>query len=225
VKRKNVGILLLATILLLYSSVIIVGAQPSEPHAADAMWAEPSSKVFTTTNASIGTTFNVTIWLNMTEDIFAYQVGLKYNRTQLLCTRAGYTAGATSVYFQGHTTSSPPPTIDSGALGNGSVLAFETVLGTDNVTGPHSGSVVWAEFSILMVPTSGILTSKFDITSTYPKKTWVEDPDLIFISIATFDGTFIVTPEFPIMLLLPIFMTLTLAAVALGKKHGKRSLK
>jgi hypothetical protein len=193
VKRKNVGILLLATILLLYSSVIIVGAQPSEPHAADAMWVEPSSIVFTSTNASVGTTFNVTVWLNMTEDIFAYQVALKYNRTELMCVGAGYTAGATSEYVTGHTTSSPPPVIDSHVLGNGSVLASESLLDNDNVTGPHSGSLIWAEFSILMMPVSGNLTSTFDITSTYPSRTWVEDPNLNNIDFTTFnaDYTFI----------------------------------
>jgi hypothetical protein len=174
---------------------------------ADAMWVEPSSIVFSITNASIGTKFNVTIELNMTEDIFAYQVGLHYNRTQLMCTRAGYTAGATSDYFRGHTTFIPPlsPEIDTSFLGNGSVLATESCLGTDNITGPRSGSLFWAEFQILVVPTAGNLTSKLDISSEYPTYTWVlspfEDPQghLIKLVFTPYDGNYqFIGPPLPL---------------------------
>lgn len=196
-KTKNVRILLLVAITLLYSSVILVRPELSQQHVADSMWVEPSSIVFSTTNASIGTEFNVTIWLNMTEDIFAYQIGLRYNRTQLMCTRANYTAGATSDYFKGHTTISPAPSIDGDILGNGSVLAFETVLGYDFIPGPHSGSLIWAEFEILTVPVWGNLTSKFDISSAYPTRTWVWDPIKKNLAFTPYDGiyTFIGPPQ------------------------------
>jgi len=196
-KTKNVRILLLVAITLLYSSVILVRPELSQQHVADSMWVEPSSIVFSTTNASIGTEFNVTIWLNMTEDIFAYQIGLRYNRTQLMCTRANYTAGATSDYFKGHTTISPAPSIDGDILGNGSVLAFETVLGYDNITGPHSGSLIWAEFKILTLPVWGNLTSKLDISSAYPTRTWAWDPNKKNLAFTPYDGiyTFIVPTQ------------------------------
>ena len=189
-KTKDVGMALLVTILLLCSSVIFAGPQPSQPHAANAMWVEPSSIVFNTMNASIGTEFNVTVWLNMTEDIFAYQIGLHYNRTQLMCTRAAYTAGNTSDYFRGHTTVSPAPAIDESELGNGSVLAFETVLGYDFILGPHSGSLVWAEFQVVTIPPSGNLTSKFDISSEYPTRTWVRDPNKKKLPFTPYDANY-----------------------------------
>jgi hypothetical protein len=154
------------------------------------MWVEPSSIVFSTTNASIGTRFNVTVWLNMTEDVFAYQIGLLYNRTQLMCTRANYTAGPTSDYFEGHTTISLSPVIDKGTLGNGSVLASETVLGYDFIPGPHSGSLIWAEFEILAVPAWSDLTSKLDISSAYPTRTWVKDPNPNNLTFTPYDGIY-----------------------------------
>jgi hypothetical protein len=189
-KTKNVGMALLVTILLLCSSVIFAGPQPSQPHAANAMWVEPSPIVFNTMNASIGTKFNVSIWLNMTENIFAYQIGLHYNRTQLMCTRAAYTAGNTSDYFRDHTTVSPAPAIDESELGNGSILAFETVLGYDFIPGPHSGSLIWAEFEVMTVPASGNLASKFDIGSEYPTRTWVRDPNKNKLFFTSYDANY-----------------------------------
>jgi len=189
-KTKNVGILLLVAIILLYSSVILARPEPSQPHAADSMWVEPSSIVFNTTNASIGTEFNVTIWLNMTEDIFAYQIGLHYNRTQLACTRSAFTNGIISDYFKGHDTWPSGPTIDTSALENGSILASETVLGRDFIPGPHSGSLIWAEFEILTVPVWGNLTSKLDISSEHPIRTWVEDPNLKKLIFTPYDGIY-----------------------------------
>jgi hypothetical protein len=196
-KTTSLRLSLLFTIILLYSSVILVGLQSSQPHAADAMWVEPSPIVFSTTNASIGTEFNVTVCLNMTEDVFAYQIGLHYNRTQLMCNRANYTAGATSDYFKGHKTISSTPVIDGAILGNGSVLATETVYGPDFIPGPHNGSLIWAEFEILAAPAWGSLTSKLDISSEYPTRTWVWNTTKNNLAFTPYDGiyTFIRPPE------------------------------
>jgi hypothetical protein len=188
-KTKTLRIAVLTIILLSNFMALKAFADvPSVPHNADAMWVEPLSVTFNTSNASVGTKFNVTVWLNMTEDVFTYQIGMLYNRTQLQCTRAGYTGTGMSMYFSGHTTSSPPPVIDTSFLGNGSVLATESCQGTDTVLGPHSGSLMWAEFQVQLVPTVGNLTSTFDITTKYPFSTWVRDPSLTKIAMTTYDA-------------------------------------
>jgi hypothetical protein len=190
-KTKIIGALFIAALLMSFTTILVMADVPSEPHIADAMWIEPSSVVFGTTNASLGQTFNITVWMNITENVFTYQVGLRYNRTQLKCTRAGYTAGGTSQFFAGHTTSSPPPVIDTSSLGNGSFLGSETLLGTDQVTGPRCASLMWAEFQILIVPASGNLTSKFDITSSYASgDTYVWDPDLNTITFTPYNANY-----------------------------------
>jgi hypothetical protein len=155
---------------------------------ASSMWVEPS---LVSVPGIVGFKFNITVAMNITENVFAYQIGLLYNRTQLMCIGAGYTAGATSTYFAGHTTNSPPPVIDTGELGNGSVLASESLLDNDFIPGPHTGSLIWAEFQILQAPSaSQTFNGTFDIASLYPAKTWVEDPNLNNVDITPYDGNY-----------------------------------
>jgi len=198
-KIKAILSMSLVTILLLNFAVILVEAQP-QPHNADSIWVDPSSNVFNNTTAVVGTEFNVTVWLNLTENVYAYQVGLHYNRTQLKCVAAALTGpgGSTSSYFAGHTTIPAGPTIDTSSLGNGSILAGETCLGTDKITGPKSASLFWAEFQILIVPTVGNFSSKFDITTEYPANTFALDPDLNNINMATYDGSYLFVGPQPV---------------------------
>jgi hypothetical protein len=159
------------------------------------MWIESSKNVFTYANGSVGLRFNVTVWLNMSVDVLAVQVALHYNRTQLKCTQAEYTIGAIGEYFSGHTILAVGPFIDTGGLGNGSIGAVETCYlpPGDYVSGPHSGSLLWAEFEILCVPTNGDLTSKFDISTEYQAgNTFVLDPTgWNMIPLTPFDGDYL----------------------------------
>jgi hypothetical protein len=196
-KTTKMGIAFLVTMLLLSFPMILVSAQP-QTHNADSMWIEPSSVVFDNTTASIGTKFNVTVWLNITETIYAYQIGLHYNRTLLQCTRSAFTSGVTSSYFAGHTNVPAGPTIDTSALGNGSVLAGESLVGNDVIAGPKNASLIWAEFQILLVPSAGNFTSTFDITTEYPSNTYVLDTDLNNVNFATYDGSYLFIGPTPV---------------------------
>jgi hypothetical protein len=154
------------------------------------MWVEPSCVSLPKDLAAVGYRFNVTVWLNMTQDIFSYQVGLLYNRTQLKCDRAGFTDGRTSIYFEGHF-SGESVVIDTGFLGNGSIMACETCMGSDCVSGPHIGSLLWVEFEVLVVPQNNLsFTSKFDIKTEYPDETFVLDSDLNPVQIVVIDGDY-----------------------------------
>ena len=165
---------------------------------ADVMWVMPSRVGLSKELASIGYRFNVTVWLNMTQNIYAYQIALLYNGTQLKCDRAGFTDGGTSEYFTGHY-STAMIAIDGG-MGNGSLMAFEGCVGSDYVSGPHVASLIWAEFEVLTVPSSNMsFTSKFDIsteytgffdarTHTYETETWVVAPCGEFLQLTPHDG-------------------------------------
>jgi hypothetical protein len=153
-------------------------------YAADAMWVEPNQSTY-----GGGSTFNITVWMNITEDVSAYQIGLHYNGTQLKCTRAGFTGGVISSYFLGHSTSNHFVSID-GVLGSGSILAFESCASPGFVPGPNSASLIWAEFQVLIVPGAGNLSSKFDISWEYPIWTWVLDRNLNDVNITPYDGYF-----------------------------------
>jgi len=198
-----------------------------EPHPADAMWVDPAYITFSLENVTIHDTFTVVVWLNITsDDVFGWQVALKYDRDQLKCTSASFTAAPTSDFMKGHTTTVGGPTIDTSYLGNGSVLAFESCLGTDYIPAPRNGSLISMQFEVLKVPGTGeTLTSIFDISTNYPTYTWVKNYDLVKISITTFDGNYNVIPEFANISILPIFMALTLIAVALIKKKAWKTSK
>ncbi|MFX0091696.1 MAG: hypothetical protein ACFFBD_08020, partial [Candidatus Hodarchaeota archaeon] len=68
---------------------------PSELHPANTIWIEPSS----VTIANIGDKFNITVWLNVTQKSFAWQIKLYFNSTYLNATRLGYTNGNKSAFF------------------------------------------------------------------------------------------------------------------------------
>lgn len=163
---------------------------------ADSMWVEPASVKLSGDLATVGNKFNVTFWLNMTENIWSYEIALHYNRTQLKCDRVGYTDGGNSEYFTRHY-SSAEVAIDRGFLGNGSILAYEICSSSDYVQGPRVASLLWAEFEVVAVPSGSMsFTSKFDISTEYPQETWVWDTDGNNIQIALHDGNFqILGPE------------------------------
>jgi len=149
--------------------------------SADTMWVSPS---FIDNSAFIpGYTFNATVWLNMTENVFAYEIGLLYNRTQLKCTRAGYTAGVTSNYFAGHHALSPELDIDNSTLGNGSIAAGETLEGSDFIPGPRCASLIWMEFQVLSKGDSTL-----DISTEVSDETFVLDTSLHTINIAVYNS-------------------------------------
>jgi hypothetical protein len=199
-------------------------AQIAEPHNADAMWIEPSINNFDPSTTSVGFKFNVTVAMNFTEDVFAWQAVIYYNATQLNCTRVGATAPPTSEFMTGHSTTFSKA-INPGAYPpvNGSlqsVLAAETCSSPDFVTGPQSGTLLWAEFQILLAPGTGEnLTSTFDISTEYSlSNVFVWDPIGTPFNFTPNDGSYGFIPEFgPLMI--AIFMASTLAAVILSKNR------
>ena len=187
--RRTIVVTLIIAVLLLNCGVL-ARADPVQ-HSADSIWLGPSSIVFTAANGTVGQEFNVTVWLNLTENVYSYQVALHYDRTQLMCTDTGYTDGSTSNYFEDHATMSPSPVIDTSILGNGSILAFETLEGDDMISGPHCDSLFWAEFQILQTPTIGNLSSTLDISTEYPDNTWVLDENLNNINLTPCDANYL----------------------------------
>jgi len=231
-KSRLIGTLASSILIILIALIAAptYAGTPSQPHNADAIWVEPNTVTLGTSD--IGKTFNVTVSMNMTEPIFSYQFALYYNRTVLKCTNAGYTGagGAKSNFLEGHTTSSSPPVIDTATTGNGSVLVFETLLGSDSSSANHTGTLTWLEFQVLSVtvPTGGNLTCIFDIARDNKDggNTWWTDVNANFYTFKNaYNGKAVITPEFSALLILPILMGSTIAAVILSKKLPRKNLK
>jgi ABC-type transport system substrate-binding protein len=157
---------------------------------ADKMSVNPSI-MSPTNDETIGSRFNVTVSLSMAENVFAWQTAMHYNRTQLMCTRAAVTSYPSSQYMIGHETI-VGAAIDGGAYGNGSVLVAEHCVGNDFVSGPHEGTLFWAEFQILQTPgTNQSLNSMLDISTEYaPGGTFVMGSSLNELAFTQSDGVY-----------------------------------
>jgi hypothetical protein len=157
---------------------------------ADKMSVSPSI-VFPTDDETIGTRFNVTISLDVAENVFAYQVTMHYNRTELMCVDANVTGYTTSRFMAGHVTNSTV-SIDGPPYGNGSVLVAETCEANDSVQGPKSGTLFWIEFQILQTPgTNQTLNSTFDISTEQDlNNTFVLDQSSNYLAFTSYDGLY-----------------------------------
>ena len=210
--------------ILIAVNVIAISVTPGfslEPHSANAMWVEPASVVFGPANATVGTKFNVTVAMNITQNVFTYSIGMKYNRTTLKANRAGFTQPPTSNYMTGHTTVPSGPVIDTSYLLNGSILASEACSSADYIPGPHSGTLMWVEFEFVKVPTPG-QTLPFNISRYVNQQdTTVYDYHMVVVSFIAYDGAYPIVPEL-LALALPALFASSALAVILGKAMSKK---
>ena len=171
---------LLATVLVItmllgviQMSVSIVKAQPPAP----AMWLQPGTEAFNISNASVGTLFNVTAWINTTETSTGWSAALTFNPSQLQVVMGTFTGsgGTESQWLQssGIPTSSilaEPPSWNNtvGTIGEPSGFgeaAYAPYVATSNL-----GSLFIIEFNITQAPAAGTTLSsviQFDPNFSY----------------------------------------------------------
>ncbi|MFX0185897.1 MAG: hypothetical protein ACFE95_22665 [Candidatus Hodarchaeota archaeon] len=188
--------------------VLLVGTQislvknakastPSESHSANAMWIEPS----TVTATNLGDEFNVTIWLNISQTSFAWQMKLFYNSTWFHATRIGYTNGIKSAFFAEH---SPMPVTPIVNNEEGYILHGETLLGNDEKI-PGCGSLIWIEFNLTEIPSQNIFSLNF--SKPYGIDTFVLSPFLDIIPIENvIDGDISMVAPPPILLYISLLI-------------------
>lgn len=134
---------------------------PSEPHAANAMWIEPSSIDLSAEIHDVGYKFNVTVWVNITsvtsptQVVRAWQFVMSYNKTQLNATRCGYTEGSKSQFFNNITTVPVEPQFGSFNTTHDFVMHGESWILGPKRTVPSSGSLSWIEFEVITKPPEG----------------------------------------------------------------------
>jgi len=138
--------ILIVTIFIL-ASVMCLRLAYADPYSADSMWIDPSE--IDITEMSVGDKFNVTVWLNVTEDCGAWQFYLIYNKEYLNVTRYGLTGtgGAKSEFFENSGSSTFFPTPSMGAYNDthNYILIGESWLGGPFGTG--CGSLAWVELN------------------------------------------------------------------------------
>ena len=143
---------------------------PNEPHQANAMWIEPSW--VNLTGVSVGHRFNVTLWVNMTtgfEAIIAWQFFMIYDKAYLNATRAGYTAGDKSQFFENITTLPVLPSFSYYNATHNYVMHGECWF-MGPMRGAGYGSLSWVEFEVVAAPP---FTCTLDISTEYhPPTGW-----------------------------------------------------
>ncbi len=181
-RRLVSGFLIIFLILAMVSSpIIVIASEPSEPHQPNALWIEPS----TVSVETQGERFNLTVWLNITEECFAWQLKILFNSSYFNVSRLGYTDGEKSDFFSDHSTITIPPIIENI---QGYVIVGETLLENDTRS-PGYGSLLWIEFSLKTLPNQ----EQFDFifSEPYGVDTFVLDPYLDTVTMDHVEGTVI----------------------------------
>jgi sorbitol-specific phosphotransferase system component IIC len=143
-------------------SLSSVKAQPPAP----AMWLQPETEAFNISTASVGTLFNVTGWINVTENSTGWSAALTFNPAQLQVVTASFSGsgGLESQWLQssGIPTSSviaeaPSWSNTAGTIGEPS--GFGETAYAPYVATSSLGSLFVIEFNITEVPPAGTTLS------------------------------------------------------------------
>jgi parallel beta-helix repeat protein len=186
--------LLLASALMVTLNVQPIKAESDTTYPLNSMWVSPSTINYDQNNASVGTLFNLTVWAYMQNGTYDWQVMLDFDASVFQEVACGYTDGATSAYFAGHTTLSVSPFVDNV---QGSILFGESLIGTTDYVPQNNASLMYAEFNITNWPTAPI-NSTFSINSMGTLGTFFEDTNGNTINSASnlYDATLTLT--FPV---------------------------
>jgi hypothetical protein len=132
---------------------------PSRYSSTSAMWITTSEM-----DPSLimpGYRFNATVWLKMSWDVQFYQLTMLFDSAQIKCIRAGFTGSTSSAYMAGKGATFEYVKIDDASNGgNGNIVATELCNGNEYIPGPHTGSLIWAEFEVTKIGRSFLSISK-----------------------------------------------------------------
>jgi len=212
-ERKNSIILFMAlALMILLFCLQAKASEPTVPHPADAMWIESDIAELPATE---GYMFNLTVWINVSEPCYSWQFQIYFNNTYLNATRAGYTAGSKSQFFQEQPMTMPVvPVIDNNA---GYVLYGETLLGEEQRE-PGYGSLAWIEFEVINASILEQLVGGTSIFEFDPQYSYYQTPDLgyRYPNIPSYE--LVIIPEYSSILMLVMAATSIITIVFVKKK-------
>jgi subtilase family serine protease len=154
-----------------------ISLMPMEPHDANAMWIEPST-VYLNWSYPVGYKFNVTFWANSSKETKGWQFWLIYPNAYINATRAGYTAGDKSEFFQNITTLPVSPRFKPNWNATHNRLDFGEAWLMGPYRSPGYGSLCWVEFEVIAIPPPGVevdipLDIKWAYNQFEPPKTYL----------------------------------------------------
>ena len=182
--KKNFKKSVTSTIAIITVALAIFGvAAANKAYAVDiqppvSMWLDPPTFNFTTGDIHVNDKFNVTVWVNTENStVFTWQAMVAFDPTLLTCTKAGYTGGAKSQFFEDFSPVGVAPNIKGDSVTHGETLLTGAASG--------NGSLFWIELQIMMEPneTIGPLNSVLSLSGAPIDETFLLDPDLIPLSL------------------------------------------
>lgn len=175
-KRQGIQVAAGISLLLLLTGCCFDSAavtNSAQSHQANALWIESSNMDV----VELGDRINLTVWVNMSEEVFVWQLRILFNSTYFNVSGVGYTAGNRSDFFCNHSTISISPILNNT---EGYVIIGETLLGGDRRS-PGCGSLVWIELNLTEVPS--VAQSLVSFSVPYGDDTFVSSPYLEVIAL------------------------------------------
>ena len=158
---------------------------------ANSIYLKPDTLSYDTSQQGIGFKFNISAWMSLNIQCFAWQVKSYFNTTWLKCNKVGYLGAgdvdsAKSEYFAGLATTPLTPVIDNVA---GTVLHGETLSGADSAAAADK-RLMWAQFEIIQAPDKyETFSSVLDIETPYgTDDTHALEPDLSPVPLTIYNG-------------------------------------
>ena len=190
---------------------------------APEIYLTPVANNFTTNTATIGTTFNVTVWVRDAPPISAWQLYLEFNDNILSVTQWIEPTTDPQYIFNGSTTvrcpTPPDPNYLSLGPGIGRVLVAASLFPTPPIQPPRSGNGILCilTFNVTALPPeSGSLSSALAIDES---DTYLLDPDFSEITpIIKTDGSYGITwvPLLPGIYMTPSVNSFTTNTATIG---------
>jgi hypothetical protein len=229
VEMNRKKLFLTTAIVILFSLVLpIYAGEPTEPHAGNALWIEPS--VSDLRGLAVGDKFNITVWINFTsidpgDYIGAWQFAIVYKKGYIEALRGGYTEGTISQWFKNAGVETTYQVSFQKGSFNGThnyVLHGETWLSGPKAGEGTYGSLSWIEFNITATPADTVTeTFSFITTGTIRSKLLNENNVNVIDQFSPFEGTYII-PEFTPALAIAITVIATSTATISTKKFRKK---
>ena len=199
VRMRRIVCLTIITLLLVSAMALSFSTRSVRGQGSllDSMWVSPSAVNYSTNNASVGTLFNLTVWANMENGTYDWQVTMNFDAAVFQEVAAGYSAGATSAYFATHQTIPVTPVVDN--VG-GSILFGESLIGPTDYVPEENASLMYAEFNITSMPNSTTpITGIFDINATGLSGTFFDAANGTTVASAAnlYDATFTLSLAVP----------------------------
>lgn len=229
-------------VLLLSLSIFLINVSPkalADPLADSVrIYLEPSNYVFSPENATIGTLFNITVWVESDAypfNLMMWQLYIAFNNSIIMPTfyysttweetipltwpnddMGGRNFNESYVFYGKSGGMTAPPYYYNLGVGSGALRLGDTLLTNATIDAPKILCII--QFNITAIPTDGYFSCALGINN---EDTYLYDYNgPIPYEVVKEDGTYIFVPEFSMFTILTVLLLMSIGvAIAKNKLH------